>query len=318
MLHFEGKRLDYAERFRLAAFRAARDGDMAQQVAALQSAVKITPSNATLHEDLAKAYFAWLPAAKRQTDVDKLSAVERKRLVEAERHWLLARDLCPLLAEPQGWLAANASKLATADTLDRYLQRAQRIRPFDPELWYIRGLYSMEHGNEKDALRSWKKSLELAPTYLSKILQQCAGRLSANRLLDEVLPHDPKLLYNAAVKLGNKPETAAARRLALRQALKLLKQSASPRDVDSYVLEARVDKLLEQPGEALSAYRKALQLDSYNVELRYEYAQLLYQQGELVKARTELRTIVRRKPSHKKAAQLLKKIVSDMLRAGTS
>jgi len=75
-----------------------------------------------------------------------------------------------------------------------------------------------------------------------------------------------------------------------------------------------VHKLLGQPTEALGVYRTALQQDAYNIDLRYEYAQLLYQQHMLPEARTELRTIVRRKPSHTEAARLLNQVLSDTLR----
>lgn len=316
-LHLEGRRADYAERFRLAAFRAARDDNVAGQTSALRSAVKIASRDAALHEELAKACFAAIPGARRLAPFDQLPAADREYLLEAERHWLIARDLCPLLAEPQAWLAANASKLATGDDLRAYLQRALRIRPFDPKLWYIKGLYAMERGAQDESLRCWKKSLELAPTFLAKILEKCAGRLQAERLLQDVLPDDPKLLYDTAVKLGGKTsESLAARRLVLEHALQLIDQERTPRDADSYVLEARVHKLLDQPDQALDVYRTALQQDTYNVDLRYEYAQLLYQQGMLREARTELRTIVRRKPSHRGAARLLKKVLSDMLRTG--
>lgn len=315
VLHLEGKRTDYAERFRLASYRAARDGDGQRQIAALISAVKLAPNNAVLHEDLAKAYFAAIPGSARGVDFDQMPKADRQRLLEAERHWLLARNLCPLKAEPQAWLAANASKLAAGDKLQMYLQRALRIRPFDPELWYIRGLYASEQGADDEALRCWKKSLQLAPTFLAKILEKCAGRFAADRLLQDVVPDDPELLYKTAVKLGDKPESAATRQLALQQALKLLERQPPPRVVESYVLEARAHLMLKQPDAALDAYRAALELEANDVDLRYEYAKTLSDQGQLDEARTQLRTIVRRKPSNQKAAQLLKTVVSKLLRA---
>jgi len=177
-LHLEGKRADYAERFRLAAFRAMGDDNIGHQIAALQSAVKIASGNATLHEDLAKASFAALPSSARSAPFDQLPDADRMHLLQAARHWLIARDLCPLLAEPQAWRAANASRLATGDDLQSYLQRALRIRPFDPELWYIKGLYAMERDQQDEALRCWKKSLEFPRQDPGQMCRQIRGQAS--------------------------------------------------------------------------------------------------------------------------------------------
>lgn len=58
-----------------------------------------------------------------------------------------------------------------------------------------------------------------------------AGRFEAKRLLQELLPDDPQLLYATAMKLGAKTDAlTSASRLVLEHALKLLDQDHGPHD----------------------------------------------------------------------------------------
>jgi O-antigen ligase len=166
----EGWRLSQAERFRLAAEYRDLQPDVAKeshapQVAYLEAAVRYEPSDAALRLALGEAHL-W---QAEHTD-------EPGHRAAAARQLLVARDLCPLMRQPQALLAALADEFASPDPPRVYLERATRLAPTDPGLWYLLGVAEQEGGDAEAAWRSWRRSLELSDRHLSDIVKRLGGK----------------------------------------------------------------------------------------------------------------------------------------------
>jgi tetratricopeptide (TPR) repeat protein len=223
-------------------------------------------------------------------------------LVPAVRSFLEARDLCPLLPEPQRVLADIADKLERADTRLAYLERAVLVVPYDPGLWYVCG----EEWLDKQPGRTWnywKRSLELSDLCLSPILEASARRLAPGEICDQVLPRNPNLLLAAAVQLY--PQSTTKQQPFLDAALGLLDKQpvqASAKDLHTKALILCARDRLQ---EATAAYGSALVHEPRQVNWRLELARLLYRQKRLREARRELIIVLSRQPENKDARGLL-------------
>jgi O-antigen ligase len=228
-----------------------------------------------------------------------------QQLVPALRHYLRARDLCPLLVTPNLKLAAYGHVLAQADPPERYLARAKRLAPGDPTVWYLCGLVEAEHRQPKQAAQSWRRSLELSERYFTQIVAAASRLLPPGAPLADVLPDRPELLLAAASRLYPNPE--APERVAIqRRALALLEAKGPALETTELYLKSQLHRALGQRTQALTGYEALLRREPVNVSWRYEFSRLLYEEGRYAEARRELLTVLAAQPRHAQAAELLK------------
>jgi len=235
----------------------------------------------------------------------------QKHLLPGLRHFLQARDLCPLLPEPHVWIAANVDRLQDAEPRGVYLQRSKRLLPTDAKIWFICGVQEIAGGQLDAAWSSWRRSLELSDRFLVPILDTASPLIGPAAILERVVPDQPALLQQAAFHLYPKPEAAAQRRPFLERAVTLL-DAAGPLNADQCYLKATLQVALGHGAEALVAYREALALAPGQKEWRYEWAALLYQEGQLQEARKHLLTVLRQQPSHPEARKLYDRVVLEL------
>jgi tetratricopeptide (TPR) repeat protein len=351
-LYREGPRAERAERFRLAALHLSATSGPAgreRQMAYLRTAVHTTPEHASLHVDLAEAYFdrfkerrqqltasgrfadatqavlaptapalasapSWLvaSAAREAAWKNDEQQLARTYLLPALGHSFQARDLCPLMARPQMRIAAHVARLERADPCSAYLGRAKRLRPSDPELWYFAGVQEIQDGRPDEAWQSWRRSLECSGRYLPEILDRGAKLLPPADLVNKVLPDRPDLLLAVASQLYPQPEALAQRRPFLEKALALLANRPDLMKAKDLQVKASIHRSLGQPEEALAAYREALAREPQQVGWRYEFAKLLYQQGRLQEARHELLIILGQQAGHAQARELFEAVTREM------
>jgi O-antigen ligase len=286
-----------ADLFRLEALRARRETGPAareRQIAALEAAAGWEPDNDDLRVALAGAYYQ---AFQEESD--------RRYQAPALRHYLRARDSCPLLLVPQMRIADLHDRLESGDPRRTYLERAARLRPSDPEMWYLAGAQELLDGEPGRAWQSWRRSLECSGTFLAEIARGSARTLGPEAATSGAFPDRPELLYEAALALDPGP----ARDAFLNRALALLNDQPGARPARDFRLEALVRGALGQPAEALDAYRAALARDPLQVGWRFEYARLLYRQERLADAERELRAVLREQPGNKEAQDLLRAVL---------
>jgi tetratricopeptide (TPR) repeat protein len=255
----------------------------------------------------------WLGAlAARQelgrADDDELA---RRYLVPALRHYLGARDACPLLVAPQVQLAALCDRLDRSDGRRAYLERAVRLRPSDAELWYLAGAEQLRDGDPGRAWESWRRSLECSDAFLGEIVRDSCRRLGPEAAAREVLPGRPELLLRAAAEVAP-PEDGPRRAPFLARALALVRERPGERGANDWHLEAQIHVALGRPAEALDAYRAALARAPLHAGWRYELARLLHEQGRREDAARELRVVVRQQPQNGDARDLLQAVLREL------
>lgn len=230
----------------------------------------------------------------------------QEALIPSLRHYLAARDLCPLIAKAQVQLAAHVDWLPQADPKTVYMERAKRAVPHSSEVWYLAGLLAFREDQDSEAARDWKQSLELSPRYLPAILDRARGKWNDTQLLHDVLPEDPRRIIQAMTRLYPEQDDAQ-REPFLRRALALFQKNANTSDGEELALRAEVESQLDDENAA-DSYEKALRFEPSNTRWRYQLAQLHIRKGRLRDAQRELRTVLAQKPNYPGAKQQLETI----------
>jgi O-antigen ligase/tetratricopeptide (TPR) repeat protein len=306
LLCVEGWRWTVAQNYRLAAARLYERPDAEGQerrLVLLEAALRTLPERANLHLEVGRARWLWYQAQRDRADASE-EELDRKYLLPALRAYLEARDLCPLMAEPNMRLAAYAGKLDRADTPETYLNRAKRLLPSDPQVWYLAGLQEAEAGRLDEASRSWRRSLTMSNRFLAPILDRAAKKLAPQELLDNLLPDEPELLCAAASHLYPAGQGIEERHQLYQKALQLLEARPAPNPRDLH-LQAELHSALGQRESAVKAFRAALEGAPLEVGWRLECGRLLYEMGQRAEARRELLTVLGQEPEHEEARQLL-------------
>jgi O-antigen ligase/tetratricopeptide (TPR) repeat protein len=276
------------------------------------------------------------PAAKKDTasiteqPADKPSLGEQQLQLEfiyltpALRQFVRARDLSPLMAEPNVWIALNVERFKRAEPRERYLQRAKELARADPNIWYLCGSQELTLADQPEAAwQSWRRCLELSDAYLAPILDQTPGRLTPEAMTKQLLPARPASLLiaatyyyphgtpKAATDPGAPPTIERAllsrkeQRPLVEAALRLLEKQAEPRSPLDYYWLGSAHDLLGHGDEALKAYRIALAEQPEQLQWRYALARLLHEQRQSDLARSELTIVLGQDPKHAEARSLL-------------
>jgi tetratricopeptide (TPR) repeat protein len=276
----------------------------------LADAAQIVSDLAAIPSPLLGGHLAWtIPppwlvtsACRKAFRQEAEQQLVRAHLVPALRSFLQARDLCPLLPEPQRFLANHADKLERADSQLAYLERAATVVPYDPGLWYWCGEACLEKQPDQ-AWKYWQRSLRLSNRHLSLILEKCSARLVPRQICDQVFPPDPKLFLEAALALY--PQPTAERQPFLDAALDLFEKQSTPLGADDLHIKALILCALSRSEEAAAAYQAALAQEPRQASWRLELAQLWYQQKHLREAQQELLIILSQQPNYSEARETL-------------
>jgi hypothetical protein len=286
-----------------------------QQVLALASAVLAeagTPAGAGVVP-------SWLPPfwTLRQRLATEELRDRRRRLTPALRHFLYARDLCPLAPIPQIRIASLADLLEEGDPPTVYRDRALAALPTDPELAFLCGYQDLREGQAERAAAAWKSCLQLlkgkSQERQKDILAEM-GRLGADTFTpkqwaEDIVPPSPDLLALSALALYPGRSNVERRQPFLEKATDLFKQSPnewSPRD---HFLRGVLQDAQDLPIDAIRSMKTALALDPGRNEWRMEFARLLYHNRLFREARREVEAVLSRTPNDENAKKLWKEIM---------
>jgi tetratricopeptide (TPR) repeat protein len=193
--------------------------------------------------------------------------------------------------------AAWANKLTRADPPADYWNRARRLAPTDPDLWYFSGVQQISDGHPDDAWASWRRSLELSGRHLNEIVD-AAARVAPDprrrvQLLLDILPNNPEWFLLAAQRLEKEPTADGPTRPLLERGRDLLKEQPEPLTPLGYYLRARFNDLLEDYDTAVRSYDLALSMAPDKFTWRVDYIKLLMNQEKWREANRELVTLRR-------------------------
>jgi tetratricopeptide (TPR) repeat protein len=252
-----------------------------------------------------------LSAARQELAEAEEERLGRQHLLPAVRHWLLARDLCPLLSEAHLSLAWYAGRFTEADPPALYLERATLAAPHDPGLWYLSGRALLAE-RPAQACGHWRRSLELSDKDLGPILAAGARRFTPQQILEDILPDRPEVIMAAAAELFPDPEASGEARPFLEKALALLNARRGTLAAKDWHLAAQIHWLLGQGEDARFAYRAAVGEAPGELDWRCEFAEFLWGQGRRPEALRELRAVLAQQPDHARARELADQATREM------
>jgi tetratricopeptide (TPR) repeat protein len=227
-----------------------------------------------------------------------LATARARHLRPALQHLIEARNRCPVLAHPHARLAEQRAEFISPDSASVYWERAMRLLPFDPELWFACAQQHLEDGRAEKAWPLWRRYLETTDRKLATILERAAPILGPDGVREALLPDHPGLLIAAGEQLFPKPDEIEKRRPFIEKAISNLDR-ADPQNGLILHQKAVLLKSLNEVERALDSYRAALKMEPRQTTWRFELAMLLRDQGRLDDAHTELETIKRQAPERK-------------------
>lgn len=245
------------------------------------------------------------------------------------RHLLAARDLNPLTWKPHLEIAEHVlppkATLAPADRalywkqsdpLDSYLNRVKLLQPNRAETWFLCGHLEGMAGLRDEALKSWRRSLEISDEFIEPIVQESTLdllqpelRLNSQELMEKLLPPDsPHLLVKAAWALYPTTKEVEQRKPFMEKAIAILekrKDVLSPENQYTYGLALWGVDRREQGLEHLISSTRA---QPGRVVWRMDLARLYFELEKYADAREQLGLVLRAQPNNVEAAELLNKL----------
>jgi O-antigen ligase/tetratricopeptide (TPR) repeat protein len=326
----EGRRLEQAERYRLAAWRSLDE----RQVDYLRSAVALAPGQADLHValtdalvrradqtvlnaqvQLAASISPWIGSSTAATTLAvtfrmPALAAHGPDMAAAHRHALLAQLASPLSADAHQRFLKLA--LRRGDDPARPLARLMRLTPSDPTVWYTAGILALRRGDRVETWHAWRNCLQTGSTHLKEILAAVPERLTAVELLDHVLPPNPGQIVDVAEALPHHYLRPAERERYWRTALSLLRVASAPTTAENSLLEARLHARLDEIPDALRAYEAAVATKPLNADLRFELGEFLHRNGHFAEARQQLLLVLAQQPDNRAAQALYERVLHDV------
>ena len=312
ILPIDGWLRERTEFFRLASIRAGNrlaPGEREPVIRYLRSAAEFEPENSEIRARLAEAEYEEFQTHSGQPGIPSSmrNELERLYLRPALRDYLRLRVSNPLLAQSHARLAGNRQFLHHPDSVSNYLERATRLRPTDETLWYLTGLEHLALNDPNRAWEDWQRSLLCSEQHLSSILPAAIARLGAVEVVDRVLPPNPALLLQAAQRPPLDLNRSDRRAFAVRALERMAEQPLSKKD--DWYARAWLLREIGQTTAAIEAYECALRKSPDSLDWRFEFAELLFETGDLAEAERQLRKVLQAQPDRDGARELYASIV---------
>ena len=289
-------------------FQLTADEDLEKSIPISYEIANLYPLDATKRFVVAETHFYLYKRLISQTTNPLALAGAQRQLEAALQHTVHARNLCPIMAEPNTRLAAHCEVFAKADSKSAYMNRAKRLAPADAQLWYLCGLQELTDGQAETAWESWRQSLQLSEVGLTRVLDRALAVLTPEQILEKIMPDRPAILLATAMYLYPDPQAASERAVFLQKALTLFPADSSKLTATELQTKATLCRLLGRLDEALKTYHESLAVAPEQVTARLELATLLLELDRPSEARHELGLILGLQPNNEQAKQLLEEI----------
>jgi tetratricopeptide (TPR) repeat protein len=233
--------------------------------------------------------------------------VLRENLLPALQHLLLARKACPLLPRTELMVAQLAFFIGDPASDRVPLARVRQLALPYPEVFFQCGLLELQAGRAAPAWESWRTCLALDSSYLAEVLRLASQHLTAEEMVESLLPDRPALLIQAARKYFTSTEEAEVRGL-LGQRLEALADGPGLPEAQRHYLRGVALDLRELCDEAIPEYVQAVELSPKQTDWRYELAVLLQQQGKTQQAHEHAIVCARLQPNNPQYQALLREL----------
>lgn len=279
------------------------DSDFQAATVEMERAIRWAPEDSKRRREI----------AGRMLDMSRASREAAEKLMLRRRgleHTVIARDLCPLAHEPHLFLGQQYDLLASGDSQIAYFERARRLHPSNCDIAYGLGSLQYDQGNFDAAWTAWNASLQFVPNHLTQILERTVKHLTAEEIIQRLLPAKPDLLLRAAEhseRVGRSDDA----RIYLAHVAGMLEQSAT--DAASHEMLARVYSQMQETDKAIASYRSAILLNPGQMQWRMELVKLLIKQERLEEAQREVRSLLVFEPDNV-TVQAMKSRVEELMR----
>ncbi len=206
-------------------------------------------------------------------------------------HLRAARRVSPIAARAHARLGLLAGHFA-GEPAAVHFDRAKRLLPADPEVWFASGRAALARGDRVAAFADWRQSLSLNPARLADMLAGLKGVPVAD-LRASLLPAEPSVSLAAAdVLYPDRLRQAADRRPFLAAAVEQAKGEAGAGGAD-YAAAATAADELNRPEQADDFWKAAVANAPKSVAVRDGFAQWLEKEERYEEAVEQLRQLQR-------------------------
>ena len=244
-----------------------------------------------------------------------LSQPSIRHLERAQQHAIAARLAAPTIPQVHYLLAELSAIKSPQNDNQIHLERARTLAPGDASQWYWTGLLDLHQGRVEQACRSWRRSLELSSEHLDDIVIHASQLLTAEQLIDQILPPRSELLLTVARRNFNAPEELETHELLLARADEILAGSELPADKLAYVT-GTLHRLQGRPEQAVIFLEKAVSQNRSRGDWRFELALLLTELQRYEEALQHLLLLQRERPEENRYQRLYERINRERHRAG--
>jgi tetratricopeptide (TPR) repeat protein len=207
----------------------------------------------------------------------------------AVRHLQAARRASPIATRAHARLGLLAGQFV-GEPARVHFDRAKRLWPADPEVFYAAGREALGRGDTAAALADWQRSLAGSPARLGDILKAVKG-VPADELRRELVPDLAAAQVIAADALfPDRLRQADDRRPFLVDAVRLAEANDGPTAAD-WAAAAKAADELRRPDAADSCWQRAAAAAPKDVAIRDGYARWLEREERWEAAVEQLREL---------------------------
>lgn len=262
---------------------AAQKGNITHAIECFLSALRITPLDATLHNNLATAYKS------------------QKNYLEAQTHYEEAIRLNPNYAEAHNNLANLFALLEDYPHALSHYRHAVHSAPDFTQAHYNLGLLLLNHQKKAAAHTQFKNVIALNPTHLQAHFYLGALALDAGKLLDAEQAFKEVLTLNsehvdALINLGVIALKRDEGQIAINYFTKAL--ALDEKNIDARNNLAATFMHHDRFENALIHYRALLEFDSTHIEYQYNAGVAEMALGHLNEAQSLFENIINQHPHH--------------------
>jgi tetratricopeptide (TPR) repeat protein len=259
-------------------------------------------------------------AARRANDLPRVAELRGDGLVEGNLRpaiWCYqkSRERCPVQSPVHLYLG-QLHTIAEAPHADQpHLERARQLAPANSVTYFVSGLMDLLADRLDDACANLRRSLAIDHSRYALVMRIAVPVVPAERIVRDVLPDDPFMLYDyARTWLTGEPEKPLQRE-AYARAEELLLNSGED-DRRSLVVLSDVQVELGKAEAALETLRSAVDLNPELEQIRLKLVNLLADQEKYDEALEELARVRRMgedRPTLEALQKRLEKLRDDRL-----
>jgi O-antigen ligase/tetratricopeptide (TPR) repeat protein len=238
-----------------------------------------------------------------------------QNLVAAAHHLQLARHSCSILPRVNLDLAMLAFIGDESQSDVDYLERELRLSSANADVLYSVGLRAYSAGSTNLANKAWNRSISLNSTHLHHVIDFLTAEAAGIDAIVLALPQSPQILVELAANRFSDEKFTDTRLALLNRSRNLL--DAVPeqaRNTDWYRQYGKLHATAQDSEAAFAAYRDAIRLAPYQMEIRLEFSLLLQQYGRVEEAREEARVCAKLDPDSADVKTLIRELIRSEIR----